>query len=208
MPRSQFQRLDAALRDNILTVAGREFARAGYEGASLNRIIVEAGLSKGVFYYYFDDKADLAATVLERTIEHAVGPLERFQPPAGDFDFWVYLAAFTRDAMADIRRSAEGAELLSRLGAAVARDPSLAARLQPLITRAMAVSTRFWRRGQEVGAVRTDLAPELLAELVQRTKEVLTRRLLPADRAASAAEEDQFIALHLDLVRRLTGGAP
>ena len=43
--------------------------------------------------------------------------------------------------------------------------------------------------------------------MVQRQKEVLTRRLLPADRAPSASEEDQFISVHLDLVRRLTGGA-
>jgi AcrR family transcriptional regulator len=206
MPRARLHRLDAALRDTILAVAGREFARAGYDGASLNRIIAEAGLSKGVFYYYFEDKAHLAATVLEHTLERAIGPLERFEAPAGEFDFWGHVAAMTRDTMADVRRSAQQAELLSRLGTASAREPLLAARLQPFIARALAVSTRFWRRGQEVGAVRADLSPSLLAELAQRMKEVLTRQLLPADRAPSAAEEDHFIALHLDLVRRLTEG--
>jgi AcrR family transcriptional regulator len=208
MPRPRFQRLDATLRDAILTVAGREFARAGYEGASLNAIIVEVGLSKGVFYYYFDDKADLAATVLERVFERLLGPLERFAPPAGDFDFWEHIAAFTRETMADVRKNADEAELLSRLGADAAREPALAARLEPFLVRARAVSERFWRRGQEVGAVRRDLSPHLLAELAQRSKEVLARQLLPVGRAPTAAEEDRFIALHLDLVRRMAGGAP
>ena len=88
MPRPRFERIDPSLRETLLAVATRELARAGYEGASLNQIIAAAGLSKGVFYYYFDDKADLAVTVFEHALERVVGPLERFEPPPGRFDFW------------------------------------------------------------------------------------------------------------------------
>jgi AcrR family transcriptional regulator len=35
-------------------------------GASLNRILEQAGISKGSAYYYFDDKADVFLTVVQR----------------------------------------------------------------------------------------------------------------------------------------------
>ena len=42
-------------------VAAREFGEHGFEGASLNHILAEAGVSKGAAYYYFEGKADLFA---------------------------------------------------------------------------------------------------------------------------------------------------
>src|SRR5215475_4561107 len=121
MPRPRFHKIEPTLRDQLLDVAAREMARDGYEGASLNRIIAEAGLSKGVFYYYFDDKADLAATVFERALEQSVGSLERFEPPAGDFDFWAHLEDLALAGTAELRRTEQHAEVVSRLGAAILR---------------------------------------------------------------------------------------
>ena len=64
MPRPRFQKLPADKRQRILEAAALEFASRGFEHASLNRIITAAGISKGAAYYYFDDKADLFATVV------------------------------------------------------------------------------------------------------------------------------------------------
>jgi AcrR family transcriptional regulator len=52
--REQFDR-----REALLAAALSEFSRNSYETASLNAILREAGVSKGVFYYYFRDKRDL-----------------------------------------------------------------------------------------------------------------------------------------------------
>ena len=65
MPRPRFQKLPADKRQRILEAAALEFASRGFEHASLNRIITAAGISKGAAYYYFDDKADLFATVVQ-----------------------------------------------------------------------------------------------------------------------------------------------
>jgi len=45
-----------------------EFTINGYEQASLNTIIREAGISKGSLYYYFEDKTDLYLAVIDRVV--------------------------------------------------------------------------------------------------------------------------------------------
>ena len=73
MARPRFQNLSAERRSELLEFAANEFAARGYDGASLNRIIQETGLSKGSFYYYFDDKADLFSTVADFAMETILG---------------------------------------------------------------------------------------------------------------------------------------
>ncbi len=70
MPRPRFERLSVERRDRILEAAAREFAVHGFEGATLNHILAAAGISKGAAYYYFDDKADLFATVVQHYWQH------------------------------------------------------------------------------------------------------------------------------------------
>ena len=50
---------NALSRQRILDAAMEEFSRRGYEGASLNTVCAEKGLSKGIIYHYFSDKDDL-----------------------------------------------------------------------------------------------------------------------------------------------------
>ncbi len=59
MARPRFGNLDAATRRKILETAAVEFAARGFDGTSLNHLIEDLGISKGSFYYYFDDKVDL-----------------------------------------------------------------------------------------------------------------------------------------------------
>ena len=68
MPRPRFETLDPERRHRILASAAESFRRGGLYGASLNDILAVAGISKGVFYYYFDDKLDLYATVVDEAV--------------------------------------------------------------------------------------------------------------------------------------------
>lgn len=63
MPRPRFEKLSPDRRRAIMEAAAKELAARGYEGASLNRILEQAKLSKGAAYYYFDGKEDLLATM-------------------------------------------------------------------------------------------------------------------------------------------------
>ena len=68
MPLPRFEKLDEPRKVSILTAAADEFGERGFEGASYNRIIERAGISKGAMYYYFADKDDLFRTVMNAAL--------------------------------------------------------------------------------------------------------------------------------------------
>ena len=53
MPRSGFGK-----KEQLVEAALREFGRSSFEQASLNSILQEAGVSKGVFYHHFAHKEE------------------------------------------------------------------------------------------------------------------------------------------------------
>lgn len=55
----KFQKLDEEKKKRIIHAALKEFAKKGYEQASTNRIVKEAGIGKGMLFYYFDTKENL-----------------------------------------------------------------------------------------------------------------------------------------------------
>src|SRR5512139_3840989 len=67
VPRPRFFKLDPERRRQILETAAAEFSEHGFRHASLNHVIEALDLSKGVFYYYFDSKADLFGAVVDLT---------------------------------------------------------------------------------------------------------------------------------------------
>jgi hypothetical protein len=96
-------------------------------------------------------------------------------------------------------------DALTRLGTAAASDPSLLARLSgPVLREVSSLAEAFWKRGQQIGAVRTDLPVAILVAIATDLKTSLTRTLLPSNRTASRAELNRFMRIHVDLLRRAT----
>ncbi len=56
-------------RDKILNAAEHLMLREGFHGVSVERIIADAGISKGTFFYHFPSKEALPAALLRRFIE-------------------------------------------------------------------------------------------------------------------------------------------
>lgn len=59
MPTQTFFRLPEEKQETLLRAARAEFSRVSYAEASINKIVQAAGVSRGSFYLYFADKADL-----------------------------------------------------------------------------------------------------------------------------------------------------
>lgn len=56
-------------KEDLLQAALNEFSIKKYEEASLNNIIKKANISKGTFYYHFEDKLDLYLYLLESSVK-------------------------------------------------------------------------------------------------------------------------------------------
>src|ERR1700734_2470217 len=55
-------------RERLLRAASREIYRSGFQSASLDRILVSAGVTKGALYHHFENKEALGYAVVEEVI--------------------------------------------------------------------------------------------------------------------------------------------
>lgn len=58
-------------KQDLLNIVYRMFIEKGYENTSVDDIIIEAGIAKGTYYYYFESKEATLEAVIEMMIEKA-----------------------------------------------------------------------------------------------------------------------------------------
>ncbi len=67
-PKRCAPRVKATIRARLLEAAFAEIHRAGFQGASLERILADTGLTKGALYHHFENKLALGYAVVEEVI--------------------------------------------------------------------------------------------------------------------------------------------
>jgi TetR/AcrR family transcriptional regulator, transcriptional repressor for nem operon len=155
-------------RRRILNAAFQEFHRNGFQGGSLNRIVEDAGTTKGALFHHFEGKNDLGYAVVEDVI--------RPQMKAR----WLDTLAASIDPVADLKRVMKSfAEEELAKGGIMHGCPlnNLAQEMSPLDEgfrkRIEAVYTE-WRecletafaRGIKSGKLRKNISPRNVAALV------------------------------------------
>lgn len=178
MARARFDNLEPARQEAVLAAAGEEFAAYGYSGASLNRIIDAAGISKGVLYYYFDDKADLFASVVEEAVQRLVADVGGFDLDRLDrSNYWDSLRRF----------GLESTQLMSkdvwyvRLALAFPRlreDPEAVEGVRAALEWSRRMTTDLLARGRDLQVVRRDLPLGLLVEVTMAADEAGDRWMI------------------------------
>lgn len=91
MPKPTFFNLPDAKRQAIIDIAIDEFAETDYEVASISKIVAKAGIAKGSFYQYFDDKADLFMHLLNEGAQRKSAFLANNPPPDPQMGLFAYL---------------------------------------------------------------------------------------------------------------------
>ncbi|WP_165436113.1 TetR/AcrR family transcriptional regulator [Amycolatopsis suaedae] len=163
MPSDKLDRLPASRRRSLVVNAAREFASAGYDAASLNRVLAECGMSKSSFYYVLSSKRELFELVV-RELSRSV--LDRVEIPApGDFArerFWPAVDALLA-RLGSLAADDEDFRLLGRMfylsGAPGDPVAGAMAAIGEWLAGVLAV-------GRATGAVRDDLPAPLQARLV------------------------------------------
>lgn len=200
MPRQRFFNLDPRARSRLLTIATKHFAKRGFEGASLNEILVEARISKGGYYYYFDDKDDLFATALESAAD---AMLVRFKVPEFDLltprEFWPTVERFVGDWAAALDSSSDLFQMALQLTEAQRRSP----RFAPMLAKSHAIYGMLIEPGQRLGCVRTDLSMEVLVRLLEANDAVLDSIFVSTRAKVSRASLAAHVSLVFDTFKRL-----
>lgn len=155
-------RMTPARRDALAAATVAEFARAGYEGASLNRIIREAGMSKSSFYHFVGSKDELFDTVVRMLVDDVVAQWPVPSPSAFAEDFWARVDAVLGEMAALSETPA--LQHLGRIFYLPGEPGGSGARAELL------ASVRVWveevlQVGREVGAVHDDLPLDLQADV-------------------------------------------
>ncbi|HVT11130.1 MAG TPA: TetR/AcrR family transcriptional regulator [Fimbriimonadaceae bacterium] len=171
----RLDRLEPERQERLFECATDEFQANGYDGASLNRILAQSGMSKSSFYYYFDDKASLFTTLVERSIAYLfkeVGGLAPEELTAEDY--WPKL----EQICARVTDIANKNTWYLRLGRMFYRLRGDLKEGSP--TRHTFQAARHWvgvllARGQVLGVVRDDLPMSLLIDSVMGLGEAVDR---------------------------------
>ena len=91
MPKPTFFNLPEEKRQRIAELAADEFARQPYAKVSISRLVAEAGIAKGSFYQYFEDKLDLYRWILLDYVGAQKLAFLRAHPPPEAADFFEQL---------------------------------------------------------------------------------------------------------------------
>jgi AcrR family transcriptional regulator len=200
MPRQRFYNLPAAARDKLLELALNEFAERGFDEASLNEILARAGLSKGAYYYYFDDKEDLFATAIDRVVDSMLSrlPLPAFEELTHE-DFWPTVESSLERWLEMFDSLKTLFRVLPYVTAARRSSP----RFAPVLARAHTLWRTIIEAGQRVGCVRTDIPNDLLVRLVEANDLVLDAQFFASHQKLTRKALESHMRLVFDTIKRL-----
>ena len=91
MPKDTFNKLPVEKQSLILHVAIAEFADHSYHAASISNIVRDAGIAKGSFYQYFEDKKAFYRYLVEMATEEKLNIVNEIPTPDPGSDLFGYM---------------------------------------------------------------------------------------------------------------------
>ena len=163
MPHATFFSLPEDKRARVVDALKAEFAARPYSRASVDRVTASAGVSKGSFYQYFEDKLDAYTHLVRGLMSERVGLAGA---PAPEAPLEEVLTAVVRGSHDFHRRDPLGWAVLAR---------ALADDAPPVLESDQSVSGGVHRwavtaiaAGQESGELRGDVDAETAAWMIER----------------------------------------
>lgn len=202
-PLARFEKLDQEKKRDILEVAAAEFAASGFEGASLNKIIGNAMISKGTFYYYFEDKFDLFGTVFRHYFDpKMLLDRELIMSAETPDEFWERFTTSTHQSMMLAMKKPLAIELGTALSAL---PPELLGQgeVGAYIAEVTALLIEVVEHGQKIGAIRTDIPLEFLIQIWTSVDMAFTRWSLSRWKDLDEKEQEELMMLGIDTYQRI-----
>jgi AcrR family transcriptional regulator len=146
-----------------------EFAERGVGSASYNKIIERSGLSKGTVYYYFDNKDSLLLTVLDEICEMFLRAIDDLRLPNTKEEFWAITWEYNSRAVHFFFENPKVCRVLFW----ISKDVPQVEQLEHFQRKSMRFLSDLVVRGQEIGAVRSNIPPSIAQRLISTLGKVL-----------------------------------
>ncbi|MCE7793984.1 TetR/AcrR family transcriptional regulator [Salipaludibacillus sp. CUR1] len=114
MPKKTFMNLSEDKKERILNVMIDEFYEHGYENASISRIVASAGIAKGSFYQYFNDKQDMFKYMIDVMRQEKLTYLETISAEEYKNNFFTLLRKLLKGGLAFLRDHPKQAVIYDR----------------------------------------------------------------------------------------------
>jgi len=175
----------AERRQQILTAARDEFAKRGYHQTTIDDIVAQAGVARGTFYLYFEDKRAVFADLIDRFAAQLAVTIVRITTD----DPKENVAAQVRENIRRIIGTCLGDRAMTKIlfSDAVGVDPAFDRKLMNFYDSMVALLTESLRDGQALGVV-SEGEPRVLAYLTLGALKELLYQAVTLGLAEESAE--------------------
>jgi AcrR family transcriptional regulator len=139
-------------RQQILSVARDVFARRGYHAAKIDDIVAAAGVARGTFYLYFQDKRAIFEEIVDRTIARLGMAIVRVDPHDETHSVGAQLRDNIRRIVRVLLEDRATTKIL--LSDALGVDPAFDRKLLSFYDEMAGLLERSLADGQQLGVVR------------------------------------------------------
>lgn len=164
MPKETYFNLPEEKRRNLLNVIIDEFAEHDYKTASISKVCDKAGIAKGSFYQYFDNKKDMYRYLLSYIGESKMAYFAKYQAQvnmADTFDFLRMLYAMGVEFTYNNPKLFQVGKLFMNLSEAEKKDF-----LGEQTDQNDDYLANMFRQGQASGVIREDLDVMFLVRML------------------------------------------
>ncbi|RSK28547.1 TetR/AcrR family transcriptional regulator [Bacillus sp. HMF5848] len=165
MPKDTFFNLATEKREHILQVAIEEFAQYTYHKASISRIVEKAGIAKGSFYQYFQDKKDLFVYIMENSAQKKMTYLAATLQSIDTHPFFQIVEELS---LAGIQ-FAKDHPLLSKISDDFMKEPNIGLKKQILgdnLPKSYEFFEMLLKKAAEKGEIKADIDYKIVAILI------------------------------------------
>lgn len=194
--------VDKAERHLQILTAGRDlFAKFGYHQTTVDDIVAEAGVARGTFYLYFDDKRAVFSELIDRFSARITMAIQRIQTE----DESRSVAEQARENIRGIMRVCLAEHALTKLllADAAGNDPAFDHKLATFYDEVVQLLTESLKDGQTLGIV-ADGEPRVYAYMtIGALKELLYQAVTLglAEESADRLTEQMFAFLSSGYLR-------
>lgn len=171
----KFLNLEEEKKRTIMDAALKEFAENGFEKASTNRIVKDAGIGKGMLFYYFKSKKDLYEYLVEYSLDIIINDyLERVDTTETDF-----IARLEQAAQVKMVAQTENEQVFQFMGTFMLNgDAGLPEHLQKRYKDLQKLGHALLYEGIDTSLLRSDVDPEKAFKLIRWSIEGYQNELL------------------------------